>query len=148
MAKIIISRTSAFSHRFRPFEVFIDGERVGLIKNGSTEEFNTTSGFHKVHCKMSWYYSEAFNITMGADEVKYLKVGVTQKFLGLIYAILGMSLLISIIFRSASWYDNAIFNNICSAALVIIITHGLYYSIVARKRYLQVSEDSDNIFNR
>jgi hypothetical protein len=147
MAKIIIHRRSSFSHRFRPFEIYIDGEKAGLIKNDGTEEFPVSPGYHKVHCKMSWYYSEAFNVTLGENEIKFLKVDVTQKFLGVVYAGLAIVFVMPIVFRSASWYDEKTFSMIRLAALILIIVHGLYHSFVARKRYLRVTEDTNNIFN-
>jgi hypothetical protein len=148
MAKIIIHRKSAFSHRFRPFEIYIDGEKAGLIKNGGTEEFTVSPGYHKVHCKMSWYYSEAFNVTLNEDEVKFLKVEGGPKFMGVIYTVLLAALITPIVFRSASWYDKTMFSNIRFAALAIIILHGLYYNYIKRKQYLRISEDKENIFNQ
>ena len=148
MAKIILHRKPAFSHRFRPFQVYIDGEKAGLIKNGGTEEFPVTPGLHKIHCRMSWYHSDVFNVMVGETDVKFLKVSAGPKFMGLIYALLIIGVLAPVFFRSASWYDPEVFGAIRLAVLAIVIGHGLYYNFIERKRYLKISEDTENIFNR
>jgi hypothetical protein len=147
MAKIIIHRKPAFAHRFRPIEVFIDGVKAGMVKNDDTQEFPVSPGYHKVHCKMGWYYSEAFNATLGSDEIKFLHLKHGPRFLGVVYAVLVIALITPIVSRSASWYDAKTFEMVRLAALVFIIAHGLYYNFFARKQYLKINEDKDNIFN-
>jgi hypothetical protein len=148
MAKIILHRKPAFSHRFRPVEIFIDGEKAGLIKNGDTQEFTVSPGNHKVHCKMGWYYSDPFSVTPEGGEVKFLKIDLGPRSMGVIYAILFLALLMPLVFRSASWYNVETFSWIRLAALILIIAHGLYYNFLARKRYLRICEDAGNIFNQ
>lgn len=75
MATIKLQRTNENNNRLRDFKIFIDGKQVGIIANGETKEFTTTSGQHAVTAKIDWYSSPDISINVDESEIKNLKVG-------------------------------------------------------------------------
>ncbi len=65
MAKLIIKRTSEWNNRIRDIGIYIDGEKIGVIENGQTKEYDIESGEHQLRTKIDWCGSETmtFNVT-------------------------------------------------------------------------------------
>ncbi len=66
MAIIRIKRPKRYYFWAHDFEVYIDGERAGILENGQTKDFKTTVGSHEVSLKMNRYSSPVTTIV--ADE--------------------------------------------------------------------------------
>ena len=54
MALIKIVRDSGFYDRFRAYEIVLDGEIVGTIRDGETWEFSIANGQHYLSLKVDW----------------------------------------------------------------------------------------------
>lgn len=53
MAKIIITRKREYLYWMQKFSVTIDGQQVGYIKNGQSEEYVLTEREHEIQCRVS-----------------------------------------------------------------------------------------------
>ena len=62
MAKILIKRSSEYNNMLREIGLYIDGEKVGTINNGETQEYEVTNGKHEVFAKIDWCGSQKINL--------------------------------------------------------------------------------------
>lgn len=53
MAKLVIERVSGIISRVRNFDVFVDGQSIGKVKNGETKEFTIPAGKHTLRTGIS-----------------------------------------------------------------------------------------------
>src|SRR4029078_4372237 len=72
--KIILTRPAEWMNRIRSYKVFINGQQVGVIKSGATEEYLVEPGTNSVECKISWCSSRTLPVTIQPGETAYLKV--------------------------------------------------------------------------
>ncbi|HTQ26475.1 MAG TPA: hypothetical protein VMI35_00030 [Puia sp.] len=144
--KIILSRPSQWMNRARSYSVFIDGSEVGKIRNGSSEEFLVNPGQHEVYCKLAWYSSPVFALTVEPGRVEYIRVKSGMKYYWPLFFVLVVGLIINLFFsrepgQRPSW--------IWVIQLVFIlpsILYMFYYLTLGRRNYLRVEEDRDNVF--
>jgi hypothetical protein len=61
---IRLTRTSEWKNRFRAFAVFIDGVKVGTIRNGRTVTFPIGRGEHELFVKIDWCASNAVGLRL------------------------------------------------------------------------------------
>ena len=54
MAKLIIKRVSEWNNRFRSIGVYLNGEKLGVIKNGEIAEYELEPGRHELRTKIDW----------------------------------------------------------------------------------------------
>lgn len=59
MATIFIRRRKSFVDRFRNYQIFLDGEKVTSIANGSEISFKVSPGKHILSAKIDWNTSNA-----------------------------------------------------------------------------------------
>lgn len=72
MARIIISRSSEYVNRLRGYKVILDGEEVGLIKNGKTLELNAEPGIHTIKVTVDWCSSQEISFAIANnDDTQY-----------------------------------------------------------------------------
>jgi hypothetical protein len=57
-----LNRASKFTDRIRSYQVFVDGEEVGKIKNGEHATFSVAPGRHEVKLKIDWTESPPVTI--------------------------------------------------------------------------------------
>ena len=62
MATIRIQRTIEYQNAFRKINIFIDGEKVGIIENGKAIDFTVKTGNHTIVAKIDWCSSQKLNI--------------------------------------------------------------------------------------
>jgi hypothetical protein len=147
MAKIIINRKGEWMNRLRRFDIYIDGEKAGAVKNGGSEEFSVPAGEHTVQCRLSWYSSNTYNVTVGENDIKFLSVKGNMKGFGFLYILLLIVLLAPLAFRNASWINRDTLEWSRFAIVALVVIYFGYYSFFARNKYLRVGEDKSNIFN-
>lgn len=75
MATVMIERSNEMNNRLRDYGVYIDGEKVGVIANGETKEFEIGFGRHLIYCKIDWCSSPQISFEATDDELKIFKVG-------------------------------------------------------------------------
>jgi hypothetical protein len=147
MAKIIINRKGEWMNRLRKFQVYVDGEKVGEIKNGSAEEFMVSAGHHSLQCKMGRYCSNFCELTTGESDVKFLAVRSNLKFFWVFYSILLVAILAPLVARFLKVQLPENFETFRIGVLILVICYFLYYTLFRKNSYLSLAEDDKNIFN-
>jgi len=144
--KIILNRKSEWMNRARTFQVYIDGNQAGRIKNDSGEEFTVAPGKHVVQCKIDWCSSQPVNIDLRQDEKVYLKVqsGLIYYKYFAILIIAAAVMNIALTTKGApkpSWF---IFVQI--GLIIPALCYIFYYITFGRKHFLLLQVDKDNLF--
>ena len=144
-AKIILSRSSQWMNRFRSYQVLINGKQVGLIKNGGSEEFTVDAGNTSVECKLAWYGSRPFSMTLKDGETAYLRVKSGMKWY--LPLVLIMAVGVGLIFYYRGNPDKPAWVSTVSLVCIIpALLYSLYYLFFGRKDYLVLEKDTNNIF--
>ncbi len=145
--KIIINRKSEFINRARGFKIFIDGKEERKISNGGTEEFQVEPGSHILQLKIDWCCSPELNFNINGGETKYFITGSGMKYysfsvvLVLIYFLSGPALKLMNISRPEN------FSMLQMLLLLPVVLNMTYYFTLGRKKYIELKEDKNNIFN-
>ncbi len=63
-------RDSGYADRLRAYEVIVDGNTAGEIRNGGTKKFPISSGQHDLLLKIDWCGSKTIRFTTGDGEVR------------------------------------------------------------------------------
>lgn len=74
MASLTITRDSGYADRLRAYQVVLDGERIGEIRNGETKEFSIASGKHVLSLKIDWCGSETAEFVVTPEEKPVFQV--------------------------------------------------------------------------
>lgn len=74
MAKLIIKRTSEWVNRMRDIALYLDGEKIGVIGNGQTKEFDIDPGEHRLNSKIDWCGSETMIFNLTDSEIQVVKL--------------------------------------------------------------------------
>ncbi|MDM1098120.1 hypothetical protein HX045_14160 [Myroides odoratimimus] len=74
MAKLILRRKKAFVERFRNYTIFLDGEKIGSIANGTEMTFDISEGKHILSTKIDWNTSNAIIFEIAEDQTLYFSV--------------------------------------------------------------------------
>lgn len=74
MAKIVLTRPTGYkTDRLRPYQIYVDGQRVGHIKPGEAEAFEVSPGKHDLRLKVDWGASETLQVELGEnDEARFV----------------------------------------------------------------------------
>jgi hypothetical protein len=72
MPTLIINRTNEYANRWRAIDIYVDGQKTGVIGSGETKEFDILPGAHIVNCKIDWCGSNDVPIDLSGNEVKLL----------------------------------------------------------------------------
>lgn len=68
MGKIKISRESQFMNKMRSYDIYVDGEKTGEIKNGGKEEISVTPGEHVIQLQIDWCKSKKIPFRVSEGE--------------------------------------------------------------------------------
>lgn len=71
MNKLTITRDSQFANKMRSYQIFLDEELIGEIKNGSTFEYTLTPGEHTLYLQIDWCKSKAHTFQVTDEEQEY-----------------------------------------------------------------------------
>ncbi len=74
MTKIIIKRNSEWNNKVREIGIYVDGEKVGTINDGETQEYEIESGKHEVFAKIDWCRSQKIELNTSENETVTLKL--------------------------------------------------------------------------
>jgi hypothetical protein len=74
MAKIIVKRNSQWINKIRDIGIFINGELVGAIKDGKTQQYEVKSGEHEIYAKIDWCGSQKILIDAADNEIITIKL--------------------------------------------------------------------------
>lgn len=131
MAKLIIKRTSEWNNRMRDIGIYLDGEKIGVIGNGETKEFEIVPGEHKLKTKIDWCSSETLNIELYENESQKIKLSGFK--LG--KWLMPVALIISIVYFA---FDEQLdFNPLIFLFLILPIgLYIVYHLTIGRSKYL------------
>lgn len=141
MAKILITRSNEWTNRRRKFQLELDGTKLGPIKNDEVLEFEVTPGQHSLIAKMDWLSSNAYEINIGVNENRYLRIS-GFKYSNVIFTIipiviLAYMLVVGKVMRMENERADYVLWGIVGTYLLIVI----YCMTLGRKRYLWLRED-------
>ncbi len=74
MTKIIIERNSEWNNKAREIGIYIDGEKVGIIDDGGTQEYEVEYGKHEVYTKIDWCRSQKIEVNTAENDITTLKL--------------------------------------------------------------------------
>ncbi len=69
MGTITIRRGTAFADALRGYSVFVDGTKLGTLRQGETFRCDVGSGRHEVRLTLDWYGSPTLVVDVGAGDV-------------------------------------------------------------------------------
>lgn len=133
MATIKIQRTSEYNNRMRNYQIFIDGQKTGIIANGQTMEFTTSPGQHTIMAKIDWCSSPDLLIHINDNETKNLKVG-SFKHANWIMPIGAGIIALHFILKMTMGFNYVLFL-VFPVSLIL-----LYYITFGRKKFLTLTE--------
>lgn len=74
-----IIRPSIYFAKYRSYPIFVDGEKVGTLKDGAALAVSLQSGSHNVWSKIDWKKSNTAEIKIEAGKTTTIKVGYKKK---------------------------------------------------------------------
>lgn len=147
-ARIVLSRSSEWMNKARSFKVIVDGQQVGTISNGGTEEFMLASGQHKVFCKVDWCSSREYDVNLAPEETAYLHVKSGMKYYWQFTIPLLVILFLNFYLTFSKSGKPVWFNFLLIAIAVPAIIYILYYTLFNRKDYLAITKDETTLFGK
>lgn len=65
-------RDSGYADRLRPYQVILDGTKIGEVRDGQNQRFSIAPGQHTISLKIDWCGSKAIDFTIaGEDQVTF-----------------------------------------------------------------------------
>lgn len=123
MPKIKIVRERDWVIRYRVFEIYSDGQRIGYLSNGESDEFEVPAGEHKLKVKMGHFSSRSLNCNMYNKETKSFTVSRNQIMVMIIVILLLLTTFMEIFLRRTFKIERRIFELI-TVLLLLLHTFG------------------------
>lgn len=141
MPKIIIHRKRDWSLKIgyqSVFEVLLDGQRIGYLPNGETNEFDVPAGEHKLKIKMGRYGSREHNFNVFNKEARSFTVSSMKN-----YTTIG-----AILFLIAVEFTHLVLKihlkqntmNLIIGAIVLLV---IYFQTLGRNSYIFLRENKE-----
>jgi hypothetical protein len=70
----VIVRSNEYMNRFRGFNLYLNGKKLGDIFNNEKEEFEIPEGDHQLVAKIDWCSSPAINFNVTGNDVQTFNV--------------------------------------------------------------------------
>ncbi len=131
MPTLVINRTNEYANRWRAIDIYVDGQKTGVIGNGETKEFDISAGAHIVNCKIDWCGSNEVPVTVSDNGVTLLTLSsglVKTKYLFIVVALL----LVNVVFST-------LYSLIPSSLVLIYLIYKLSFS---RNSYLLLTPNA------
>ncbi len=131
MPTLVINRTNEYANRWRAIDIYVDGQKTGVIGNGETKEFDISAGAHIVNCKIDWCGSNEVPVTVSDNGVTLLTLSsglVKTKYLFIVVALL----LVNVVFST-------LYSIIPSSLVLIYLIYKLSFS---RNSYLLLTPNA------
>ena len=123
MPKIKIIRKKDWLIRYRVFEIYLDGQKMGYLSNGENFEFDAPAGQHKLRVKMGYYRSRELPCTLYSKETKSFTVSRNQIMVMIIIILLLLSTFLEIFLRHTFKIERRVFE-IMTVLVVLFHTFG------------------------
>ena len=140
MAKIVITRPKEWVNRMRKYQLVLDGNKTGKIKNDEIVELDVTAGRHTIEAKVDWAGSSIYELEITEGETKYLTVSTFKHANWLMPT--GSILIITYILLLRNVLDtrNTAIDNVFHVFLVLYLLIIVYFLSIGRKKYLWLRE--------
>ncbi len=66
--ELIVSRDSGYADKLRAYVIFVDGKKVGTIRNGETQKFPIATGAHVICAGIDWCKTDLLRFTVSDGE--------------------------------------------------------------------------------
>jgi hypothetical protein len=140
MPKIKIFRKRDWTIKSSVFEVLLDGQRIGYISKGETNEYDVPTGQHKLKVKMGRVGSKDINCTIFNKETKTFTTSFNRKMSIIILILLLLGGLFNFFvqneFKTVHFYKYALSVTIAITALFSYI---IFFTI-AQIHFLNIKE--------
>jgi hypothetical protein len=135
MPKIKIFRKKDWFIRYRVFEIYSNGQRIGYLSNGETEEFDVPSGEHKLKVKMGHFSSRNLNCNMYNKETKSFTVSRNQIMVMIIVILLLLTTLMETYFRHTFEIERRVFE------IITFLIFFFFHSFGTHLQFLNIKEN-------
>jgi hypothetical protein len=144
--KIIMTRKGEWMNRARAYNVLIDEQKTGIVKNDSSEEYAVAPGAHTVRCGLMWYSSPSITVNLKEGEIAYLRVKNGMKYYLPLFILMVVGVLLNLVWsgRPAERPDWVIYVQL--GLLLPALLYIMYFITLGRKKYLVIEQDKDNFF--
>ena len=71
---VVIDRASEIKNKFRSYSIYLNGKKIGKIRNGERIEYNTLSGDHQLSAKIDWVKSDVFTTNLAENDKLHLEI--------------------------------------------------------------------------
>jgi hypothetical protein len=147
-AKIILHRKNEWPNRRRSVKVLIDhAEQSSVLVNDGSEEYTVEPGLHTLQCKMSWCTSPVLDFDVKDGERKFVRVRGVMKYYMPLYILAALAILTQLFFDFSHQPRPSYLLGLQLVLVLPFLFYNLYYITLAKKKYLVLEEDKDNIFN-
>lgn len=136
MPKIKIIRKRDWIISSKVFEVYLDGEKIGYLSDGDTNEFEVPAGQHKLRVKMGRYGSNNFECNIFNKDSKLFNVSINH-----IAQVIGLVLMAGACFLGIYLMKTHRGEQIYSWFFTsFIAVFAIYWQTVGRNTYLKLKE--------
>ena len=143
MTKIRIERNSEWNNKARKIGIYIDGEKVGTINDGETQEYEVENGKHEIFAKIDWCRSPKIELNITEDETKAVKLTgfrysswISPIMLGLLATYYLLTLIFDIKLIHIVWVP------------MIVLIYPMYFITFGKNRYLIVTKKNKNVLQQ
>lgn len=145
MPLIKIFRKKDWAIASKVFEVYLDGQKIGYLANGETNDFEVPVGQHKLKVKMGRAGSHDFDYTIYNKETKTFTVSRDKIMTAII--ITGLLIVFSVqLFTNKIFVHDYLIKFLCSITPLGILV--LYVQTLGRNKLLKIKEETRDITNR
>ena len=139
MAKLIITRNCKFFDWSRDYKIFLNGEKIGTISDGETEEFNVPEGTGILKAKIGWRGSPELKITISNEETKTISLS-GFKYERILSILMSVVIVTSILFRDFI-SKHFLLKYLTLIFLGMILLAVMYHLTFGRNKYIAIKED-------
>ena len=135
MPKLLIRRNSEWANKLRAFELFLNGRKIGEIKDRELLSFEIPEGNYELMARIDWCGSQPLKIEIAEGEVKRVEIK------GFIFSryFLTMALITAVLYFGVYFKYNI--NSLFLATLLMLFCGYIFYFIsFGRNQYLRLFE--------
>jgi len=74
MGTLRIIRSSEWANKLRAIGIYVNGNKVGEVKNGETKEFEVPDGMNEISAKIDWCGSNKLNLMFSGNGTKTVEL--------------------------------------------------------------------------
>lgn len=139
---IIITRTSQFSNKFIPISIYIDGVKIGSLRDGERSEFRVAAGLHTLQAKLNISASNSIEFELNEKNNIEFELGSNIN--------VGLNVLIALshpaMFAAIFLIDSIIHSDIFLVSSLFAFIGYEIWTYIRRKRQKKVTPESERYY--